>query len=225
MAVGAFAADSLSTTGIKPTRREFLIGAGGLLVLAPEAYDGEVFGGYDNFSEIAPTVPVTFPDSDEWRRYVAKIAEAIAPVVEGREVATLRIEPEAMLAYGPNTFTGTVLAGTRVSRPEPPEGVKETFGYYEVSPELLPKVDGDIIFVYGTEPGAVEEVTANPLWDELPAVQNGLAFEVDFEHWLRGVGYSGQRHPRRPGEVPGRAWRLICSKARAQTESRPGGVR
>lgn len=36
----------------------------------------------------------------------------------------------------------------------------------------------------------MEELTANPLWDDLLAVRNGLAFEVDFEHWLMGVGYS-----------------------------------
>ena len=36
----------------------------------------------------------------------------------------------------------------------------------------------------------MEKLTANPLWDDLLAVRNGLAFEVDFEHWLMGVGYS-----------------------------------
>jgi len=183
-------------------------------LILTEEYGGEVFGGYENFSEIAPTVPITFASSARWREYVAKVAETlgrqeklaeakasyeghasevagkIAPVVRGKEVATLRIEPETILAYGPDTFTGTVLADARIPRPEPPPGVKETYGYYEVSPELLPKVDGGIIFVYGQEPGAVEELTANPLWDDLPAVQNGLAFEVDFEHWLMGVGYS-----------------------------------
>jgi iron complex transport system substrate-binding protein len=183
-------------------------------LILTEEYSGEVFGGYENFSEIAPIVPITFASSAKWREYVAKVAETlgreeelaeakaayeehadevagkIAPAVRGREVATLRIEPETILAYGPNTFTGTVLADAHVPRPEPPAGVKETFGYYEVSPELLPKVDGDIIFVYSQEPGAVDELTANPLWDDLPAVQNDLAFAVDFEHWLMGVGYS-----------------------------------
>jgi iron complex transport system substrate-binding protein len=182
-------------------------------LILTEEYSGEVFGGYENFSEIAPTVPITFASSAKWREYVAKVAETlgreeelakakaayeehadevagkIAPAVRGREVVTLRIEPETILAYGPNTFTGTVLADAHVPRPEPPAGAKETFGYYEVSPELLPKVDGDIIFVYSQEPGAVDELTANPLWDD-PAVQNDLAFAVDFEHWLMGVGYS-----------------------------------
>jgi iron complex transport system substrate-binding protein len=183
-------------------------------LILTEEYGGEVFGGYENFSEIAPTVPITFASSAEWREYVAKSAETlgreeqlaeakadyekhavevagkIAPVIEGREVATLRIEPETILAYGPNSFTGTVLADARVLRPEPPAGVKETFDYYEVSPKLLARVDGDIILVYSQEPGAVEELSANPLWDDLPAVRNGLVFEVDFEHWLIGVGYS-----------------------------------
>lgn len=183
-------------------------------LILTEEYSGEVFGGYENFSEIAPTVPITFASSARWREYVAKAAETlgrkeklaeakaayeehaaevagkISPAVRGREVATLRIEPETILAYGPDSFTGTVLADAHVPRPEPPAGVKETFGYYEVSPELLPRVDGDIIFVYSQEPGAVDELTANPLWDDLPAVQNDLAFAVDFEHWLMGVGYS-----------------------------------
>jgi iron complex transport system substrate-binding protein len=182
-------------------------------LILTEEYSGEVFGGYENFSEIAPTVPITFASSAKWREYVAqaaktlgrkkelaeakaayeehaaKVAGKIAPAVEGKKVSTLRIEPETILAYGPDTFSGTVLADAGVSLLVP-TGVKETYGYYEVSPELLPKVAGDVIFVYGPEPGAVEELTANPLWDELPAVQNGLAFEVDFEHWLRGVGYS-----------------------------------
>lgn len=145
-------------------------------LILTEEYGGEVFGGYENFSEIAPTVPITSASSAEWREYVAKaaetlgrkeklveakaayeehaaeVAEKISPIIEGKEVATLRIEPETILAYGPNSFTGTVLADARVPRPEPPAGVKETFGYYEVSPELLPKVDGDIIFVYSREP-------------------------------------------------------------------------
>lgn len=182
-------------------------------LILTEEYSGDVFGGYKNFSEIAPTVPITFASSAKWREYVSQVAdtlgrtgelaearagyeehatevaEKIAPVVQGREVAMLRIEPETILAYGPDTFSGTVLADAGVSL-SVPTGVKETFGYYEVSPELLPKVDGDIIFVYSQEPGAVKKFTTNPLWHELPAVQNDLAFTVDFEHWLMGVGYS-----------------------------------
>lgn len=173
------------------TRREFLIWTGGILVLAPYGCGSNGEGADEATSRETRTVEHALDEAKAaYEEHADEVAGKIVPALKGREVATLRIEPGTILAYGPNMFTGTVLADARVPRPEPPAGVKETFGYYEVSPELLPGVDGDIIFVYFQEPGAVDELTANPLWDDLPAVQNDLAFAVDFEHWVMRVGYS-----------------------------------
>ena len=176
--------------------------------------EGEVMGGYDNFSEIAPTVTVAFEDSAKWRRFVADVAKvlgreealadakaayeararevaaAIAPVAEGKESSTLWVYPDSLLIYGTNTFNGTVLKDAGVTIAEPPEGVEETFGYYEVSRELLSEAAADIVFLYSTEPGVVEDLTARPLWTNLEAVQADLAFPVDFEHWQRGLQYA-----------------------------------
>jgi ABC-type Fe3+-hydroxamate transport system substrate-binding protein len=187
--------------GLKPTRREFLIGGAAALLLAGCGSGEQAGSGGDEASGGKRTIENKFgstqvPENPErvvevgYNEADFVLVLGIAPVVRGKEVATLRIEPESILAYGPNSFTETVLANAHVPRPEPPASVKETFGYYEVSPELLPRMDGDIIFVYSQEPGAVEELTANPLWDDLPAVQTDLAFAVDFEHWLMRVGYS-----------------------------------
>ncbi|WP_306153168.1 iron-siderophore ABC transporter substrate-binding protein [Roseovarius sp. MMSF_3281] len=60
--------------------------------------------------------------------------------------------------------------------------------------EELAALDGDVLFyiVGGTNDsdsdGRFEEVTGNPLWQMLPAVEEGRAYRVDHAHWMEFSG-------------------------------------
>jgi len=52
---------------------------------------------------------------------------------------------------------------------------------------------GDVIFVtaYGPEDETpLREITSDPLWRQLDAVQQGRAYEVSDDLWMLGIGYT-----------------------------------
>lgn len=166
---------------------------------------------YETASKIAPTVFLDHSDWKEYRRRVARItgregvAEAALAQYETRvaairermkdkdlTVSTVRLAPDRFVVFldGPSAYAPfsvlheagvrrtayeTVTDGTVVKRPDWDE---------------LANLDGDVLlyvsasgFESGPDDALERQVTSNPLWQLLPAVQNGRAHRVDRATW------------------------------------------
>ncbi len=69
----------------------------------------------------------------------------------------------------------------------------EEFAIRNASKELIPETGGDAIFVtiFGPEEESTEqEITGDPLWQKLEAVQQGRVYEVSDDLWMLGIGYT-----------------------------------
>ncbi|MBA3231421.1 MAG: iron-siderophore ABC transporter substrate-binding protein [Acidobacteria bacterium] len=167
---------------------------------------------YDQLSEIAPTV-FTETTGVTWRENFMKHAEAlntteeaesIAEDYEARmeefrsamgedrpEVSVVRFLPGETRIYQKESFVGTVLEDAGLPRPESQD--VDDFAILEASQEFIPEMGGDVIFttVYGPEEDStVEEITTDPLWQELEAVQEDRVYEVPDDTWMLGIGYT-----------------------------------
>ncbi|MGY1681949.1 ABC transporter substrate-binding protein [Geodermatophilus sp. SYSU D01176] len=169
---------------------------------------------YDQLSAIAPTVFAeavgeTWEDnlrlagealgrSDEADQLLADYAERATEVgalygdPAATEVSMVRfLDGSAVRLYGEGSFIGDVLGDVGFARPEI-QRTAETF--VEVSPERIDQADGDLLFhaSYGDEGRtAAGQITAGGLWQGLPVVQQGRAFEVSDDRWFLAIGPLG----------------------------------
>ena len=123
-------------------------------------------------------------DYEEKARTVGQLAGNPADT----EVSMVRQMSDSIRLYGKGSFIGTVLEDAGFSRPEIQQ-VDETF--VEISREQISQADGDLIFysAFGpTSQTALDELVAGPLWQNLPAVQNGKSYEVADDLWYLGIG-------------------------------------
>ncbi len=167
---------------------------------------------YDELSRIAPTV-FTETVGVVWKDNLAVHAEALGLEAEAEEmleqyeqradelgaalksdegepptISVVRFLPGATRLYQKASFIGTVLAD--VGLPRPPSQDVEDFAA-EISAEQLEQADADIIFTthYGPiDDTTKNELTSNPLWENLTAVQSGAVYEVPDDHWMLGIG-------------------------------------
>ena len=169
---------------------------------------------YPLLSEIAPTV-LAEEIGESWQDNLRLDAEALGLTEEaedllaaheeraaevaalfgdpaGTEVSIVRfLDGSAARLYGEGSFIGAVLADVGFARPEL-QRTDETF--VEVSMEEIDRADADLVFYssYGEEGGAVvDRVTAGPLWQGMPSVQQGRASEVDDDRWFLAIGPLG----------------------------------
>lgn len=113
------------------------------------------------------------------------------------EASVVRFMPGVVRTYGPDSFSGQVLADAGVQRPpfQRLEGAKDQ-RFAEISTEELSKADGDIIYVsfYGDEArGQGTDVMNGGLWQGLGAVKDRRVFAVDDEIWMTGIGVVAAR--------------------------------
>ncbi len=175
------------------------------------AFDGELFssGSYEQFSEISPTAVYDFESDGKWKEYFLFFADALngadeaegmlegyearveslrtelGDAVEETSVSVLQVTTENIRNFrADSVFAGSILdeigfAGT----PDVPD---------DFSLELLPDVEADHVFVHtfgGSEAEdqavaeALDDVTSSPLWERVPAVQNGQAHVVG-DYWF-----------------------------------------
>jgi iron complex transport system substrate-binding protein len=169
---------------------------------------------YEQLAQIAPTV---FAESigESWQENLLLAGEALGREDEAQrlldehtaraeevgdlygdpaqtEVSVARfLDGSVLRLYGEGSFIGSVLADVGFARPEE-QRTQETF--VEISPEEVPRADGDLLFfgAYGTDGAtAAEQVTAGPLWQSIPAVAEGRAVAVDDDRWFLGLGPLG----------------------------------
>lgn len=185
------------------------------LILSSKVRDEER---YDELSQIAPTVfteTTGFPWKDnfqlhaaalgkenemvevirDYENHVAEVTDALGgeEAVAGIEVSMLRfIEGGDTRIYGTDNYIGTLLADVGFSRPAITEDAEDGFAV-EVSPEQVDLADGDVVFYtsYGSgESSGEDQAVGGPLWDDMTAVQNDMAFRVSDQLWYQGIGYT-----------------------------------
>ncbi|MFJ4920312.1 ABC transporter substrate-binding protein [Streptomyces sp. NPDC088725] len=172
---------------------------------------------YKSLSQIAPTV---FSDTTgpTWRENFELHADALgkrneaASVVAGYDAHIKRltttlggpaaakkikvgfvrfVEGADTRLYLNDTFVGSVFKDLQVGRP----ANQDTTGFsLDVSPEQIDKANADVIFysTYGDPKQAKEtDTVGGPLWKSLDAVKKGMAFKVDDNVWMLGIGYTG----------------------------------
>ncbi|RJL21684.1 ABC transporter substrate-binding protein [Bailinhaonella thermotolerans] len=108
------------------------------------------------------------------------------------KVSILRFMPGTIRMYGPQSFSGIVVADTGIGRPEHQllaDAKDKRFA--ELSAERLKEADGDVLFVsaYGAQAAKDQQAAAaGPLWKTLEAVKSGNAHVVDDDIWMTGIG-------------------------------------
>ncbi|WP_164703353.1 ABC transporter substrate-binding protein [Modestobacter sp. KNN46-3] len=163
---------------------------------------------YDELSQIAPTVFTDYTDgwrsmftttadalnmaeagTDALAGYDARVDEVGAAVgAEGATASIVRFLPEETRVYGPETFSGSLLADVGFTLPQL-EYDEYSMAY--VSAELIDQADADIVFstTYG-DPAATTKDGITAVWDFLEAVPD-CAFEVADDEWMLGIGLIG----------------------------------
>lgn len=169
---------------------------------------------FDAYSAIAPTVPLLAGRQDPKglaaqgaaalnreaelhtfaERYDARTTRLRALLQEVPEarlpVSQVRLRADHARVMFAETNSGVAITDAGLTFKERLPGVElDRGGYYETSLETLPEALGDYLFVFSTDEGVLENVQTLPIWQQIPAVQNGTDFEVNFETWMRGQGY------------------------------------
>lgn len=190
--------------GIEPNLEKILTLAPDLIIV-PDFFESAVV---EELAQIAPTVAISYsadtftrlrqlstivnqPDlAESWiAAYQAKVEqkrEEVAGFIEPGETASAFIlyVDKKLYVYGPQRVGPTMYDAFGFAMPEK---VAELFNgndalWSEISLEVLPEYAGDRIFIVAAsdaETQAVtEEVMESPLWQSIPAVQNGKAYLV-----------------------------------------------
>ncbi|MEO0767847.1 MAG: iron-siderophore ABC transporter substrate-binding protein [Cyanobacteria bacterium J06649_4] len=170
---------------------------------------------YTLFSQIAPTVAFDIDERVEWRGltrlcaealnkqsaaeklsadYDAKLAQLkseLSQPPEAIETSVVIFLPNEIRAMGDNSFPGSILSDVGLSRPPSQMGKADL---RNISIEALDQIDGDVMFVLTPQSNTaladrmraeIESVQANPLWQQLSAVQNGSVYDVE-QYWVFG---------------------------------------
>ena len=181
------------------------------LILSNKSRDEAI---YPLLSEIAPTV---FAEElgPVWKENFQLYAEALNKEAEGEaiiaaydarlaelreaigdpnslEVSVLRfIEGGTTRIYHRGSFIGSILDDVGFARPASQQSEDEV--WTEMSKELIPEIDADLIFygIYGAVEDSPEaDYLSDPLWAQLSAVQAERVYAVDDEYWFVGLGFN-----------------------------------
>lgn len=174
---------------------------------------------YENLSKIAPTV---FAETltGQWKDNFSLYAEAVNAVDKGKEVLTnydakiqetkealgdatnqsvsvVRFLSGTSRIYYTDSFSGVILKELGFNRVEEQADLftKDNEMAVEVGKELIPQMDGDLLFYFtylptGDDSASATEAewTADPLWKNLNAVKNGKAISVSDAVWNTAGG-------------------------------------
>lgn len=183
-----------------------------ILQLQPDLILGFNFGiDYDKLSQIASTVIIEWQDTAHWKEHFQIAAEAMGKSEKAEQLLAnyhRRIEelkaaiesPEELeisLAYiGGNTpfirsdvknsFPGSILEDVGLGRP-PSQDIVHRNHQIEVSQEMIPSLDGDVLFLFSVNDEQGKEtwnkLKNHPIWQKLDVVKNEQVYLVDFETW------------------------------------------
>ncbi|MCL7379379.1 iron-siderophore ABC transporter substrate-binding protein [Streptomyces sp. 35G-GA-8] len=130
----------------------------------------------------------------DYDAHVKRLTDALGGAAEAKrtKVGFVRfVEGADTRLYLNDTFVGSIFKDLQVGRP----ANQDTTGFsVDVSPEQIDKANADVIFysTYGDAKKAKETDTiGGPLWKNLDAVKKDMAFKVDDNLWMLGIGYTG----------------------------------
>lgn len=182
-----------------------------LIILHTASYAGN--GVYENYAKIAPTFVFNNASGDieqslntlgellgledaaeqavvQYRAKVEQVKQELGERIEGKNAVILRFAIKGISLMGGNYFGGYVLhkdLGLGTSKLVAGENSAS------VSLEMLPELDADYLFIinaYGQGTEAIKEMKASPIWETIPAVKQGHAYEIDKQYWLGGGLYA-----------------------------------
>lgn len=165
---------------------------------------------YPQLSQIAPTVAINMAAQtwkedflaiadlvnrteaaqqllDQYEQRIAEFKAAMDNQPQDPEVSVVRVRADGIFPYVKSSLVGQVLEEAEVKRPPAQDIFLEDSPRLSITLEELEKADGDVIFVYGLEfrgsEAAFAQIQANPLWQELEAVQNERVYVVPDSYW------------------------------------------
>jgi len=122
--------------------------------------------------------------------YDNKVAEAVKklePVVTGKTFAVVRAKPKEIQLMDGSFYSGPVLYSDLGLTPHKLVTEWSWKHAESLSLEKLPELDADYIFILVQGDAArplLDEFQKSPLWQNLPAVKNGQAFEMPSNYWM-----------------------------------------
>ncbi|WP_203288777.1 iron-siderophore ABC transporter substrate-binding protein [Metabacillus sp. cB07] len=177
---------------------------------------------YEKLSKIAPTVfsetlkgqwqenfkfyAKALDREEEGKKVLADYDARIAELKEkggeklNQDVSVVRFMAGATRIYNKDSFSGVILEQLGFTKPANLEKVfsdnPEDLFAREVTKELIPEMDGDLLFYFTYDPAEskadadkqVEEWTNDPLWKNLNAVKEGKAYQVSDAIWNTSGG-------------------------------------
>jgi iron complex transport system substrate-binding protein len=165
-----------------------------LNAIAPTIFTESVFDWKGNMALVAPALNKTDAQTKfmaEWDTSVSEFRKKAGNKLN-TEVSIVRFDPDHARIYYTG-FAGTILKEIGFARPENQR--KDVWGTKLTSKELIPQMDGDIIFDITTDWRAdgqtlktKEDWTSHDLWKNLKGVKNGKFYKVNEITWNMSGG-------------------------------------
>lgn len=168
--------------------------------IAPTVFAETLSGQWqDNFALYAKAANLEAKGEEVLANYEAKVEEtkqALGDITE-QSVSVVRFLPGTARIYYTDSFSGVILNELGFKRVAEQEALftPENQLAIEVGKELIPQMDGDILFYFtylptGDDSASATEAewTADPLWTNLNAVKNGQAYSVGDAIWNTAGG-------------------------------------
>jgi iron complex transport system substrate-binding protein len=169
---------------------------------------------YEQLSQIAPTVLVD-GDTRNWKEWLTQFAAAVGETQKAEkllqdyksrikslrqqmgddrlantEVSLVNFWSNFTRIYMNTSFSGSILQD--IGLPRPPYQNQDK-NHENVSLELIPKMEGDAIFLLlgGHNESNLEKFLTHPLWSRLQAVQEKRVYPVLGDTWISAWGIIG----------------------------------
>ncbi|MEH2311582.1 MAG: iron-siderophore ABC transporter substrate-binding protein [Nostoc sp.] len=144
---------------------------------------------------------------DDYNVRLAEFKQKMGSRLKKTLVSVVRLIPKTINPLTKGAFSGVIIQDAGLIRPPSQnldaKATQKKAGNpvgYNISPESLTQIDGDILFVvrYGfKDPAqskiAVNQLMAEPLWSKLNVVRQGKVYVVDDYYWLTGSYISANR--------------------------------
>lgn len=168
---------------------------------------------YETLSQIAPTV-MSESSGTNWTEQVRLTADALGLqdaadtlladfearaaqvgtdiAAAGKTASIVRFIPGQTRLYGPETFSGSVLTlvGFDLGTAEA-KGYDPAYSMALISEEQIELINSDVIFTTTLADNGSARPGFEALWSTLPAVQNGMRFDIQDDVWMTGIGVIG----------------------------------
>jgi iron complex transport system substrate-binding protein len=147
----------------------------------------------DHFNFVAKVLGKTEQAEEVWANYnqrIEKLRAALPDDYQDLEVSFVRICCGRLATDVKNSFSGQILEDVGLSRPSA-QDVEVEGGLMFLSEELIPEMNGDVIFVVVDQEDEeaekmFEQLKQKPLWNQLEAVQKGRVYPVNLPTWRGG---------------------------------------